>query len=59
MNLQNPKTMSEELRSQITLAAFVAYIMHKEGLDQPAALSKSAHLCTLTQIALFDQNWIS
>lgn len=56
MNLQSPETMSEKLRSQITLAAFVAYIMHKEGLDQPAAISKSAHLCTLTQIALFGQN---
>lgn len=45
--------MTESERYQITLAAFVAYIMHREYLTQQQALVKAAELTTLTQITLF------
>lgn len=44
--------MTEELRSQIQTAAFLAYIMYKEDLDKPAGLRRMAFLCATTQIAL-------
>jgi hypothetical protein len=41
-----------ELKTQIQTAAFLAYIMHRDGLDQAAALRRMAELCARTQVAL-------
>lgn len=44
--------MTAELQSQIQTAAFCAYIMRKENVDQHTALRRMAEACTLMQVAL-------
>lgn len=49
----SPKDMTEEEKSQITTAAFCAYIMLMRSCKQDEALKVMAMLTAQTQLALF------